>query len=349
MRRLICILILLILLAALPVRAEGALPYGADTVLSVQGLTENQQELVHWLYPAILRGEEKIELPKNTRYDDMERVMTALMVDYPELFHLDKTYSLSYYRLKPEIATHVTPAYRMDGETAERFRTQLLDAARDMLNGATSLEEVHDALVARVTYGGDESTCHTAVGAILIGEATCEGYAQAISLLYRMAGYPCGVVTGDAVDAQGVTGRHAWNIADLQGYTLIDATWNDQDDLGMNTHWYYGLSTAQSAATHMPDAGLSVPECTDTYNWHRVRGLYVTEMGQAYEALRAFASGAETVNLRFADEALYAQITGDMNAFLSAYNEACPKEAFYGAYTYVRGDTQHCLMITRGE
>lgn len=349
MRRMICFLIPLLLLTMLPVRAEDTLPYGADTVLSVQGLTENQQELVNWLYPAILRGEEKIKLPKNTRYDDMERVMAALMVDYPELFHLDRTYTLGYYRLKPEIATYVTPAYCMDGETAARCRTQLLDAARDMLNSATSLEEVHDALVARVTYGGDESTCHTALGAILLGEATCEGYAQAISLLYRMAGYPCGVVTGDAVDSLGATGRHAWNIADLQGYTFIDATWNDQADLGMNTHWYYGLSTAQYTATHLPDAELSVPECTDTYNWHRVRGLYVTEMDQAYEAMRAFASGAEAVNLRFADEVLYAQITGDMNAFLSAYNEAYPDEAFYGVYTYARGDAQHCLVITRVE
>ena len=236
MKRLTALLALLAMLFALPARAELPLVYPAETVISVMRLTDAQRRLADYLYAPVLAGEEKIDLPKGTRYDDVGVAMQSLMLNYPELFHLDRTYTISYWQNEPDMAVSVSPAYRMNAWDASAIRQQLYGEALKLIAQDASPLGLHDALVARVSYGGSTEMRHTAAGALLEGLATCEGYAQALTLLYRMAGIPCGIVTGTAVDAHGRADRHAWNIADIDDYCLIDATWNDQEHLGLNTH-----------------------------------------------------------------------------------------------------------------
>ena len=273
MRKLLALTLVFLLCS--PLACALTLPYGEGTVLSVLGLTQPQQTLVEYLYPRIFAGEAEIDLPKGTRYDDASAAMSSLMQDYPEMFHLGKNYSLRYYQHEPEIAISVTPQYRMGQTEAAALRTQLYTQAYLLVGQAENIDHLHDLLLERVTYGGSTEMRHTAVGALLDGVATCEGYAQALSLLYRMGGIPCGIISGEAVDTQGRTDRHSWNIAGIYGYTLIDATWNDQDTLGLNTHWYYGLSSDQMGADHFPDADQHIPDCGEQYNWHQIRGYVV--------------------------------------------------------------------------
>jgi hypothetical protein len=205
---------------------------------------------------------------------------------------------------------------------------------------------LHDHVCDIVSYGGDTEMAHTAVGALLDGQATCEGYAQALTLLYRMAGIPCGVVTGTAVDSHGRADRHAWNISDIDGYCLIDATWNDQEHLGLNTHWYYGLSTAQMGKDHFPDRDQSIPACGEQINWHQVRGYVVYTKADADAAIRRLIDG-EVVNLRIPDRQLYHQLAVNTHAYLEDYNNRNPRNGFYGSYSVTKSDAQQCLILYR--
>ena len=119
---------LLLLGFTLPASAM-TLPYPEETVLSVQALTAEQAALVETLYTPIFNMEENIPLPQGTRYADAEAAMTALTRDYPELFHLGRNYSLSYYTHAPEYATAVIPQYRMTAEEAAARRAELYVAA----------------------------------------------------------------------------------------------------------------------------------------------------------------------------------------------------------------------------
>lgn len=344
-------LMLAVLFAPLLALAELPLVYPARTVLSVVPLTRTQQNLVEYLYEPVLSGQKKIELPSGTRYDDVGPAMQSLMMDYPELFHLHREYTITYYQNAPDKAVAVTPQYRMDAGEAKQVRQRMYDAARAMIRRDSTALGLHDALVDRVTYGGTTEMRHTAAAALLDGLATCEGYAQALSLLYRMAGYPCGVISGVAADSS--TGRmenHAWNVAWLSGSTMIDATWNDQERAGWNTHWYYGLSTEQMAADHVPDKDLYVPDCGDQVNWHRYMGGYITTYEEALAAVGRLVRDGTPVNLRIADPWLYAQIVGDTGAFLDDYNRWCsPGSRFYGSYTYLTGEAQLCLILDRAD
>lgn len=349
MKRLLALFAAFLLLCPLPATAELPLVYPAETVVSVMGLTDQQRVLAEYLYAPVLAGEKKITLPEGTRYDDVGPAMQALMLDYPELFHLHRTYTISYWQNEPDIAIAVSPDYRMEASEADALRQELYAAAVAILQNDRTAVGLHDALVARVTYGGDTEMRHTAVGALLDGVATCEGYAQALSLLYRMAGIPCGVVKGTGIEsATGQATSHAWNIMNLGGYSLIDATWNDQEAAGRNTHWYFGLSTAQMAADHTPDAEMSMPACGDHANWHRRYGLYAATQEEAFAAVQALVLYGTPVNLRVTDGALYQAIVGDPGVFLDAYNEWCAEGCeFYGGYTYLTCDAQRCFVMDR--
>lgn len=347
MKRRVSLLLVALLLWLLPAQAELPLVYPEETVISVIRLTQQQRELAAWLYVPVLAGDATITLPEGTRYDDVGPAMQCLMLDYPELFHLGRTYSISYWQNEPEVAVSVTPTYRMDARAAERLRADLYEAALEVISADATAVGLHDALLARTSYGGDGEMRHTAVGALLYGQATCEGYAQALSLLYRMAGIPCGIVTGVGADSMtGQVSSHSWNVFDLDGYSLVDATWNDQEGAGVNTRWYFGLSTQQMAADHTPDDDMDVPECRDHAGWHRRMGLYADSQEDVLMAIRTMVRERSPLNLRVTDPALYRRIAEDPGAFLDAYNAWCPEgEAFYGRYTWLACDAQQCLMI----
>lgn len=346
MRKILLMLAMLLLFA--PPAHALTLPYPEDTVLSVAELTAAQKALADYLYTPIFNHREKIDLPKGTRYDDVAPAMNALMQDYPELFHLGRDYTVTYYQDEPEYATALRPQYRMSSEEAASARAVLYAQAYLLADAHPDAASLHDALLNMVSYGGDTEMRHTAVGALLEGQATCEGYAQALTLLYRMAGIPCGVVVGEAVDSAGVTERHSWNIANVNGFTLIDPTWNDQGSLGLNTRWYFGLSTAQMATDHTPDAGQSIPLCGDQASWHALHGQVISTQAEADTALRRLVSG-ETVNLRVTDSALYTLLAHDTYDFIDSYNERNPDAAFYGAYSVVFSDAQRCVILQRAE
>ena len=334
-----------------PARAELPLVYPAETVISVMHLTPAQRELAAFLYQPVLAGEAKITLPRDTRYDDVGPALQSLMLDYPELFHLGRTYTISYWQNEPDVAVSVSPTYRMDARTADVLRQQLYQEALRLIALDGTAVGLHDALLERVAYGGTDEMRHTAVGALLYGTATCEGYAQALSLLYRMTGIPCGVVTGEAFSS--MTGRmesHSWNVMNLGGFSLIDATWNDQEGAGLNTRWYFGLSTQQMAADHTPDADMAVPPCTDHAGWHRRMGCCAASREDVFRALQALVETGEPLNLRITDAALYRDIAGDVGALLDAYNAWAPEKCgFYGRYSYLLCDAQQCIIIRRAE
>lgn len=342
------IIALLLCLWMFPTALAQELPYPADTVLSVLPLTQAQRSLVDTLYLPILRSESRISLPQGTLYEDVSAAMNALMQDYPELFHLGRSYSIGYYQNTPEYATHVTPSYRMDAAAAAALREALMAQAYLAADSADDPEPILDVLCRSVSYGGDEEMRHTAVGPLLQGAATCEGYAQAATLILRLKGIPCGVIVGSATDSAGQTDRHAWNIARMNGYTLLDLTWNDQNGLGLNTRWYYGLSTAQMARDHAPDTNQVIPFCGEQDNWHAQRGLLITTEEELLSSLRHFSLAGE-VNLRFADHALYIRAAQDTNALLDDFNRRFPEDAFYGSYSITHSDAQLCVILQHAE
>lgn len=218
---LLCVLLMLFTAPTLLAQQEPDTPYPAETMLSVRMMPPGERSLRNFLYPKLMAQEASIQLPAGTSYNLLVQTLDNMRNDYPELFHID-SYRVHYQRNQPDVAQSISPRYLCSAEEASALRKQLLETAQSWVDENPDPLALYERLVLSATYSPDSMWQHTAVGALLYGEATCAGYAQAISLLYRLAGIPCATIIGEASDTSGETGLHAWNVAN---FGFLDATW----------------------------------------------------------------------------------------------------------------------------
>lgn len=97
-------------------------------------------------------------------------------------------------------------------------------------NDYDDIKMVHDYLVDNIQYDTSISKAHiyNLYGALINGEAVCEGYARSFKYLMDAMGIPCTIVIGKGTNSEGNTENHAWNYVQLDGtWYAIDTTWDD--------------------------------------------------------------------------------------------------------------------------
>lgn len=112
---------------------------------------------------------------------------------------------------------------------------------------------LHDYLITHCRYSKDtlqdsESDIYRAYGALVNQDAVCNGYAEALQLLFMCVGIRSEFVIGtaDGID-------HAWNLVELDGkWYHLDATWDDpMPDQGDDTlHAYFNVTDEIMAVNH---------------------------------------------------------------------------------------------------
>ncbi len=126
------------------------------------------------------------------------------------------------------IVSSLRCTYRLTAEEFADYTARREEAIAAALAGTEGLEPyaqvlaVHDYLVRTCAYGDPESAVdHTAYGALLSGQAVCEGYASAFRILMDRLGIPCIVVSSEEME-------HGWNMVQLDGqWYHVDVTWDD--------------------------------------------------------------------------------------------------------------------------
>lgn len=92
---------------------------------------------------------------------------------------------------------------------------------------------IHDGLANRIAYDVDFSSdrAYDAYGALVDGEAVCEGYSEAFKLICDKEGIPCILVVGTGVSSAG-SGPHMWNAVKMEDdkWYGVDVTWDDQTE-----------------------------------------------------------------------------------------------------------------------
>ena len=132
--------------------------------------------------------------------------------------------------------------------------------------------KLHDYLVehCRYSYGSDSNDNEfRAYGALIEGEAVCNGYAEAMALLLSCAGvenqYVVGTATSGSRAAQAAEAgesevqekaeNHAWNLVKLNGtWYHLDTTWDDPiGDKDIVSHAYFNMSDELMERDHTWD------------------------------------------------------------------------------------------------
>ena len=144
---------------------------------------------------------------------------------------------------------------------------QALDAAREMAEACRresdveTAKAIHDALCERIIYTDDETTEEDdcCIGALLTGEANCDGYADAMMLVGRLVGLNIRFQHGDSQnDLLGMFSTHMWNLIELDGsWRMIDVTWDDME--GGRLYVWFNIGEDRASLSHTWNADMTVP------------------------------------------------------------------------------------------
>lgn len=110
----------------------------------------------------------------------------------------------------------------------EQVRNKILQNSRN--NTYENIKMVHDYLVQNIEYDTSISkgNIYNVYGAMVKGEAVCEGYARSFKYLMDSLGISCTLVIGKGMNSEGRTENHAWNYVQVDGsWYAIDCTWDD--------------------------------------------------------------------------------------------------------------------------
>ena len=312
-KRLAAIVIALILILSLiPLQAQASSStehFGASALASM----ENGENLT-WAYNTLGSG---IEANQGTisfedeshsvNNNDFQTVWNAFLADNPQYFWLAQCDTISSGGKVTAVEPYYDFIFTADELPAAKaaFDAATAKALSGITNDMSQYEielYLHDYLVNNVKYVNGTSNTNNAYGALVNGQAVCEGYADAFQYLLTQAGISSCVVTGTS-KGEG----HAWNLVKIDGeYYYVDVTWDDQDN-GKNFYAYFNVTTAQLEEDHtiIPEF-YTPPICTATAaNYFTVNGGKI-ESGDIDTICRMMDAGNLTARV---------YVTGDADAF----------------------------------
>ena len=226
-------------------------------------------------------------------------------------------------------------------ETLEAAR-KLAEECRDA-DPLTTARNILDRLCALVVYTDDETTDEddNAIGAILNGQANCDGYADAFYLTGSLAGLEVRYQHGDSHDVFGMSLMnditHLWNLLNIDGsWRLVDVTWADQANGPVYT--WFNLGEDRASRMHIWNRETTVPLLEKTDLSSRPENEYcVSSADDVRSAVKdAAEKGFPNFEIILGDEA---QIT--LSDALSAV-----EEGLRGSFSYSTNDYMKTLRVT---
>ena len=159
----------------------------------------------------------------------------------------------------------------------------------------------HDYIVKTCTYSANpdqpyQSDIHHAYGCLVNHDAVCDGYAEALQILFDCVGIESYFMTGVASDLVTGTGEnHAWNLVKIDGkWYHLDATWDDPEVEGANyapVHWYFNLSDADTERDHSWDREDYPAAVSSDASFYKNSKSYFKSVGDMRHGMTAMMKG----------------------------------------------------------
>lgn len=192
-------------------------------------------------------------LPQNASYDSFKTNTGMGYIRFPS--------GVEYVGYLDDIERTLQGYYF--GEDDDNVGENLLDLRLDEILESLSLEDltedeqvklIHDYLIDHITYDTSiNPMSHTAYGAVIQGDAVCDGYAESFKYLLDKLGFENDIIIGEGQEDGQFIGsdNHAWNyvVIDDVGY-YFDLTWNNDDDNQRVKYTYYKKDKQFFEQTH---------------------------------------------------------------------------------------------------
>ncbi|MCL2023295.1 MAG: hypothetical protein FWG82_02875 [Oscillospiraceae bacterium] len=255
---------------------------------------------------------ERIEIPEMDAHA-VAQVVRAYSYDNPVQFNMGENYTIvtqgGRYYFQPE--------YRFEREDYEEFLRQATDVLEELAAAVDRTDSdfkrqlaLHDALLERVVYASDRKPHEaTFYGALVLGRASCEGYARGMKLLLEELGIENVLLTGNATNRSGRTEAHMWNLVLIDGlWYHLDPTWNDVENDEIR-YDYFNLNDEEIGISHdISDSWLKA--VSTQANFFRKTGMFFEDYDSGTReavtsALReSLKNGKYQIEMRFSTREL---------------------------------------------
>lgn len=204
--------------------------------------------------------------------------------------------------------THTQDSLTGDLLKAAQVAQQVIDEGQSRFTSDyETVRYLHDWLCEHVNYKAMPDERPTmprvcgALGALVDGEANCQGYSDAFRLLARLAGLQVRKQSG--VDGNGEL--HDWNVVCLRGeWYIVDTTWDDVED---GDAWHYAyMNVGRDVCNYTWDEARSVAPVsgtTDSDLW------YYTRENACFDSLDALAQAAYAARSEQGQRVYYGAVT----------------------------------------
>lgn len=211
---------------------EGAFDVVAETESgssnSVKAfMAVNWEKVDAYIYQQLKAKKTEISLTSFNipRSDDTAYMLSNIINENADLYFVDISHSLYYIDGSNKITKLKVSYYKdYDDDAFDRAVEDALSVIRDGMDDLDKAVALHDYLVLNCEYYPQSpypKKAYTAYGALVDGQAVCQGYALAYKYLLKQAGVNAYMVTSSTMN-------HAWNLVELNGnYYQVDVTWDD--------------------------------------------------------------------------------------------------------------------------
>ncbi|MGN1114636.1 MAG: fibronectin type III domain-containing protein [Oscillospiraceae bacterium] len=195
-----------------------------------------QKEVFNQIRSGILNMKTTINISSVLNKNDYGSMMAAVTYSLPQVSNL--SVRSSYIYDDNNCIFQVYPEYTCSKTTEEKRRTaqnNIINSIAAKTKNMSQYDKVkyfHDYIINKCSYTASGNNIFSAYGCLVEGQAVCQGYSNAFNLLCTKAGIACINITGNAVNPNGETENHMWNMVKVNGrWYHIDVTWDDQSAL----------------------------------------------------------------------------------------------------------------------
>lgn len=233
----------------------------------------------------------KIDEAKSITIDEFSDAASIFFSDHPECFWWlgGGNYSVLQDAIKVFYPEYL---FEIDDIAAKRAELDAIvdEILRGVPEGSTFDKALylHDKVAETVIYkyGTHDQTPY---GALVLGEAVCNGYSTAYQLLLMRSGIRAWTVNGYSKDEP-----HAWTVVWLDDETCVytDVTWDDQDDHGVILRNYFNMSLDEIDDDHFVNELFVLPECNhDDQGYYEVIGAVINDSDGVEKIIGLFSAG----------------------------------------------------------
>ena len=173
-----------------------------------------------------------IQISSTCTIEEFKSIYEKVINDHPEYFYAKNGY---LYWYSGNNVTRFEPKYYenlLSEDIQAKFDAATEKALSVIDNSMSELEKaltLHDYLVLNIAYNWDVATTgktnnnnvYSAYGALVEGDAVCQGYALAYKCLLKFCDIDCAMVPSEAMN-------HVWNAVNIEGnWYHVDVTWDD--------------------------------------------------------------------------------------------------------------------------